>query len=1076
MFVNNFDSLLSEGENLNASNSSDQALSSALTLSDVHASSGSSHNALSSFDAASANIEQIMADIESSAIVIPKNAISVTFERDSITGDNSYQYNNHTYFLTEQAVTWEEAQAEAVRRGGNLVTINDAAEDRWLSDTFNRNENFWMGISDRNQEGVFAWASGEAVDYTNWAAGEPDDYAGTQDYGVINYGAANQWNDEHDYARFQGIIEVSTPAPSGGDFSGGGVSGGDSEAPQFLVSDEPESMTRNGSQYLLLDESLTWEEAQKRAEALGGNLVTVNDAAEEQWLQETFGKDESLWIGISDRNQEGTFEWASGEAVDYTNWAAGEPDDYAGTQDYGTLNYGDDKQWNDEHFYDQRRGIVEIQLNGEEPTILEPPITEPPVTEPPILPEVETPTVAAPITDNPVEEAPVEETATDNPVTDNPVTEVEVPQGYVTHNGSQYLLLEDYLTWDDAQAQAQWLGGNLVTINSAAEEQWLQETFGTDKYWIGINDKAQEGVFAWASGEAVTYTNWAPGEPYDWQGVQDVGVMNAGAGRQWDDDSIYGIFRGLVEIGLNTPILPAEDPTDVTVDVPVVVPPSAPLVDEETPVYSIYDDAFTRGVPDDYSGYNFNVVEVSDFNNTALVDDLVDGIKRVGAHSLRIPGGDTANYYDWDIGGVAQWTNEAGEARATWAYPYFLPEALPLALNWEYGTTGSVENLKPVFTESGASPLWVVNMNTSDLGKEMRHLQEALAAGLEIERIELGNELYFGIQNYVRPDFGGEAPQVGGTPTARDYAAKAKEWALAIRAIPGLEDATIAVTGVSPEHVPERRGVEWWPALLEKTGPDNRSAVDVVDAFTLHPYYSTNDLGVTKGDVGNWNRAGEIARKGISYLRDTLEDPALHHSELKDKEMWITEHNIIEDAVITLGGTWLQALMLDFHTQEFLKDPRVTSSYMHILTGNAQWQGLTDEEGLQIDGSQLGIADRPFTTNANETFEPTAMGLVISKTADVFDEGTATLLESDEAFIAWLVTTNSGKDLSAVNANSQSDSLVLPEGEVWEITTYTTNPWDTIYGEDELQVRTQTLNGGETLTIDAFTKVIAKAK
>ena len=122
-------------------------------------------------------------------------------------------------------------------------------------------------------------------------------------------------------------------------------------------------------------------------------------------------------------------------------------------------------------------------------------------------------------------------------------------------------------------------------------------------------------------------------------------------------------------------------------------------------------------------------------------------------------------------------------------------------------------------------------------------MQEALAAGYDIERIELGNELYFGIQNYVRPDFGGEAPQVGGTPTARDYAAQAKEWAIAIRSIPGLENATIAVTGVSPEHVPERRGVEWWPALLEKTGPDNRSAVDVVDAFTLHPYYSTNDIG-----------------------------------------------------------------------------------------------------------------------------------------------------------------------------------------------------------------------------------------
>ena len=50
--------------------------------------------------------------------------------------------------------------------------------------------------------------------------------------------------------------------------------------------------------------------------------------------------------------------------------------------------------------------------------------------------------------------------------------------------------------------------GNLVTINNAAEYAWLQETFGTNRsLWIGLNDVQKEGEFAWASGEAVTYTN-----------------------------------------------------------------------------------------------------------------------------------------------------------------------------------------------------------------------------------------------------------------------------------------------------------------------------------------------------------------------------------------------------------------------------------------------------------------------------------------------------------------------------------------------------------------------------------------
>ena len=60
-------------------------------------------------------------------------------------------------------------------------------------------------------------------------------------------------------------------------------------------------------------------------------------------------------------------------------------------------------------------------------------------------------------------------------------------------------------------------------MNDAAEDSWIHATFepftrsgiGTNSntYWIGLNDAASEGTFAWVSGEPVTYTNWAPGEP-----------------------------------------------------------------------------------------------------------------------------------------------------------------------------------------------------------------------------------------------------------------------------------------------------------------------------------------------------------------------------------------------------------------------------------------------------------------------------------------------------------------------------------------------------------------------------------
>ncbi len=125
----------------------------------------------------------------------------------------------------------------------------------------------------------------------------------------------------------------------------------------------------------------------------------------------------------------------------------------------------------------------------------------------------------------------------------------------LTYRGNQYVLTSSSKTWEQAQAEAESLGGNLVTINAAAEEAWLKQNFGeSEGYWIGINDAGTEGVFEWASGETVGYTNWAPGEPNNFGGDQDYGWMNFNASKQWDDNSDSATFRGIIEIGDdNTP-------------------------------------------------------------------------------------------------------------------------------------------------------------------------------------------------------------------------------------------------------------------------------------------------------------------------------------------------------------------------------------------------------------------------------------------------------------------------------------------------------------------------------------------
>lgn len=103
----------------------------------------------------------------------------------------------------------------------------------------------------------------------------------------------------------------------------------------------------NDHAYQAIDCGL-WEECDEQATSEQAHLVTVNDQAEQDWLIETFGEKELYWIGLNDAATEGTFEWSSGEAVDYTNWGGGEPNDsWTCGEDYVMMGWRSPGKWND---------------------------------------------------------------------------------------------------------------------------------------------------------------------------------------------------------------------------------------------------------------------------------------------------------------------------------------------------------------------------------------------------------------------------------------------------------------------------------------------------------------------------------------------------------------------------------------------------------------------------------------------------------------------------------------------------------------------------------------------------------
>ncbi|WP_330204908.1 C-type lectin domain-containing protein [Cyanobacterium sp. Dongsha4] len=141
-----------------------------------------------------------------------------------------------------------------------------------------------------------------------------------------------------------------------------------------INAEEKEIFTNpNNSHKYFLTSEMSWQEAQDLAEKMGGNLVTINDEKENQWLTKTFITPETnfLWIGINDQAVEGEFIWISGETSNYLNWAKGEPNNnpQQGGENFGVINGLNNPfkrpvgTWSDAPEQAKLKGIIELDNN-----------------------------------------------------------------------------------------------------------------------------------------------------------------------------------------------------------------------------------------------------------------------------------------------------------------------------------------------------------------------------------------------------------------------------------------------------------------------------------------------------------------------------------------------------------------------------------------------------------------------------------------------------------------------------------------------------------------------------------------
>ncbi|WP_227861016.1 immunoglobulin-like domain-containing protein [Clostridioides sp. ES-W-0016-02] len=105
---------------------------------------------------------------------------------------------NYYQFVADRRISWKNAKLKAEKmeyKGlkGHLATIKSKHELNLFNSLTTKT--VWLGATDEEKEGQWKWVTGEFVKFTNWCAGEPNNFGGTEDYMVSIKNSNGLWND-----------------------------------------------------------------------------------------------------------------------------------------------------------------------------------------------------------------------------------------------------------------------------------------------------------------------------------------------------------------------------------------------------------------------------------------------------------------------------------------------------------------------------------------------------------------------------------------------------------------------------------------------------------------------------------------------------------------------------------------------------------------------------------------------------------------------------------------------------------------------------------------------------------------
>ncbi len=413
------------------------------------------------------------------------------------------------------------------------------------------------------------------------------------------------------------------------------------------------------------------------------------------------------------------------------------------------------------------------------------------------------------------------------------------------------------------------------------------------------------------------------------------------------------------------------------------------------------ESTVTFDIPNPFTGYNAQMLRGPSWRDPGFstrVKDLHPGV-------IRYPGGTVASYWDWKTG----WLKKDVPLKPAWKN---IPEN-PVKL----------EDLKFGCEQTGAEPLFVLNMMTSNLTYQLEMLKHAESIGLPVKFVELDNELYLGEEFYSNK-----------FPNGSDYGKVANEWIESIhRQFPGVK---IAVVGNAMREGQTKKE----NAFVQRRQNWNRdvlSAIHNAEAMTFHLYGGSGlkYLGklIPSDEEDGEAKALQAAFEKPEAVSYVLSMPfhAWDYSNTYDYKLlpsgmkaWITEYNLFETEGV-VSGTWTHGLYALLETLLLMENPKTEMACYHNLTTSAQFAAIFNDE----DGFFKAVKKKPTAK-----FGFTAAGYCLSLCGQAFANGgkAVKLTFSDNSMLnaprgkqypalnGWKITGKGGARIVATNVSAKA--------------------------------------------------------